>query len=63
MLTDYLPIIVYGPEMTILVNFIECEVNDATVEMPVLEDFEYQIGDEALEVSYDAFTSTHATLC
>ena len=49
--------------MTVTVNFIECEVNDATVEMPVLEDFEYQIGDEALEVSYDAFTSTHATLC
>ena len=47
-LEDY-PNLVKGTDLTITINFLNCTVSEASVNMPVFPDLEYEIGDVAFD--------------
>ena len=47
-LEDY-PTFVWGSDLIITINFLNCTVSEASVNMPVFPDLEYEIGDVAFD--------------
>ena len=52
-----------GEDLTLTINFVNCTVAQNDVVTPEVDDLDFQIGDLALEVPFDAFQSTDATFC
>ena len=52
-----------GDDMKITVNFVNCTVAKNDVVMPELDDMEFVIGDDAMQVPFKHFQSPDATTC